>query len=272
MPSIITDEKIKEDCFDMRFPIAALNVLKPTGSGVQGIKAPPLPLYYPASIKSLGVGLAKTSGLPEAQVVNFIERKVRQEIAGLEEEKVEELPELDIEEEIEIEGFGNVVSRTYTRGAATAAQRQTMFSNIRNRNYPRTSRLFESVDELNRFVEEQTPLIENVGEDIEMQDLDPMGDEGVFFGEGEEAAFGGIEIEGTEEEILERMEQAITEETPLLEEEGLEEALEEGIEMDTFGLRGGALEDPELVPITEEEIAELLAERPAMGEGLITAG
>ena len=106
MPSIITDEKIKEDCFDMRFPIAALNVLKPTGSGVQGIKAPPLPLYYPASIKSLGAGLAKTSGLPEAQVVNFIERKVRQEIAGLEEEKVEELPELDIEEEIEIEGEG----------------------------------------------------------------------------------------------------------------------------------------------------------------------
>ena len=106
MPSIITDEKIKEDCFDMRFPIAALNVLKPTGSGVQGIKAPPLPLYYPASIKSLGVGLAKTSGLPEAQVVNFIERKVRQEIAGLEEEKVEELPILDIEEEIEIEGEG----------------------------------------------------------------------------------------------------------------------------------------------------------------------
>ena len=106
MPSIITDEKIKEDCFDMRFPIAALNVLKPTGSGVQGIKAPPLPLYYPASIKSLGVGLAKTSGLPQAQVVNFIERKVRQEIAGLEEEKVEELPILDIEEEIEIEGEG----------------------------------------------------------------------------------------------------------------------------------------------------------------------
>ena len=172
----------------------------------------------------------------------------------------------------DFEGFGNVVSRTYTRGAATTAPRQTMFSNLRNRNYPRTSRLFESVDELNRFVEEQTPLIQDVGEDIEMQDLDPMGDEGAFFGEGEEAAFGGVEIEGTEEEILERMEQAITEETPLLEEEGLEEALEEGIEMDTFGLRGGALEDPELVPITEEEIAELLAERPAMGEGLITAG
>ena len=178
----------------------------------------------------------------------------------------------------DFEGFGNVVSRTYTRGAARTAPRQSMFSNMRNRNYPRTSRLFESVDELNRFVEEQTPLIQDVGEDIEMQDLDPMGDEGAFFGDEdididitdlEEGAFGGVEIEGTEEDIAARTEP--TEETPLLEEEGLEEALEEGIEMDTFGLRGGALEDPELVPITEEEIAELLAERPAMGEGLITA-
>ena len=106
MPSIITDEKVKEDCFDMRFPIAALNVLKPTGSGVQGIKAPPLPLYYPASIKSLGIGLAKTSGLPQDQVVNFIERKVRQELAGLEEEKVEELPEPEVEIEVAEETKG----------------------------------------------------------------------------------------------------------------------------------------------------------------------
>tara|TARA_Y100000361_G_scaffold111627_1_gene101771 strand:+ start:133 stop:693 length:561 start_codon:yes stop_codon:yes gene_type:complete len=104
MPSILTDEKIKEDCFDTRFPIAALNVLKPTGRGVPSIRAPPIPLYYPASIKSLGEGLAKTSGLPQAQVVNFIERKVRQEIAGLEEEKVEELPEVEIEVAEETKG------------------------------------------------------------------------------------------------------------------------------------------------------------------------
>ena len=112
MPSILTDEKIKEDCFDTRFPIAALNVLKPTGRGVPSIRAPPIPLYYPASIKSLGEGLAKTSGLPQAQVVNFIERKVRQEIAGLEEEKVEELPEVEIEVAEETKGDEEPIMRS----------------------------------------------------------------------------------------------------------------------------------------------------------------
>ena len=178
MPSIITDEKIKEDCFDMRFPIAALNVLKPTGSGVQGIKAPPLPLYYPASIKSLGVGLAKTSGLPEAQVVNFIERKVRQEIAGLEEEKVEELLELDIEKEIEIEAEAEGVMGGLSalsaeepvaeeRGAEEPVERGRSIQ--RGRGRPRGSR-----DSYPRFRREQSAVaaeyvLEGILDDVQRQ-------------------------------------------------------------------------------------------------------
>jgi len=93
MPSILTDEKIKEMCFNTRFPIYALPVLKVktlVNKDNVVIQAPPvLPISYPASINSLSKGLANTLDMPQQKIKLFLENEVR--AVQVEEEKVEEL-------------------------------------------------------------------------------------------------------------------------------------------------------------------------------------
>jgi hypothetical protein len=100
MPFILTDEKIKEDCFNTRFPIYALPVLKVktlVNKDNVVIQAPPvLPISYPASINSLSKGLANTLDMPQQKIKLFLENEVRaveNEVRAVqvEEEKVEEL-------------------------------------------------------------------------------------------------------------------------------------------------------------------------------------
>jgi len=94
MPSILTDQKIKDDCFNTRFPINALSVLKVktlVNKDNVVIQAPPvLPVSYPASINSLSKGLANTLDMPQQKIKLFLEKEVR--VVQGQEEKVDELP------------------------------------------------------------------------------------------------------------------------------------------------------------------------------------
>ena len=78
MPSIITDQMVMEDCFDKRFPIKAVTMLKPAGQPSPGIQQPPpRAMYYPASIESLGKGIGKTTGIGGQRAVAFVNNRVR---------------------------------------------------------------------------------------------------------------------------------------------------------------------------------------------------
>ena len=78
MPSIITDQMVMEDCFDKRFPIKAVTMLKPAGQPSPGIQQPPpRAMYYPASIESLGKGIGKTTGIGGQRAVAFVNERVR---------------------------------------------------------------------------------------------------------------------------------------------------------------------------------------------------
>lgn len=102
MPSILTDQRIKDDCFDTRFPINALSVLKVktfVNKDNVVIQAPEvLPIAYPSSINSLSKGLAATLDMPQQKIKLFLEKEVRAEI---QEEKVEMSEDVEMEEEEE---------------------------------------------------------------------------------------------------------------------------------------------------------------------------
>jgi len=98
MPLILTDEKIKEDCFNTRFPINALSVLKVktlVNKDNVVIQSPAvLPISYPSSINSLSKGLASTLDMPQQQVRLFLEKEVRAVVVDdvqVEKEKVADL-------------------------------------------------------------------------------------------------------------------------------------------------------------------------------------
>ena len=102
MPSILTDQRIKDDCFDTRFPINALSVLKVktfVNKDNVVIQAPEvLPIAYPSSINSLSKGLAATLDMPQQKIKLFLEKEVRAEI---QEEKVEMSEDIEMDEEEE---------------------------------------------------------------------------------------------------------------------------------------------------------------------------
>ena len=92
MPSIITDEMVKEMCFTSRpIPIQAIGVLDPNrkiGSkpnfikkrGRTGIKPVQLPIYAPASVGGLVQSICNITKLEPIVVENYLENAIGQEL------------------------------------------------------------------------------------------------------------------------------------------------------------------------------------------------
>ena len=92
MPSIITDEMVKEMCFTSRpIPIQAIGVLDPNrriGSkpnfikkrGRTGIKPVKLPIYAPASVGGLVHSICEITKLEPIVVENYLENAIGQEL------------------------------------------------------------------------------------------------------------------------------------------------------------------------------------------------
>ena len=92
MPSIITDDMVKEMCFTSRpIPIQAMGVLDPSRKvgakpnfirkrGRSGIKPVQLPVYAPASVGGLVHSICEITKLEPQVVENYLENAIGQEL------------------------------------------------------------------------------------------------------------------------------------------------------------------------------------------------
>ena len=102
MPSIITDEMVKQHCAMSRpVPLKAYGMLNPNAKvgtkpsymkrrGRTGIRYNELPVYAPATVRGLAESMCNISKVNCAEVENYLEKRIENEIQLFEENRVGE--------------------------------------------------------------------------------------------------------------------------------------------------------------------------------------
>jgi len=96
MPSIITDEMVKQSCLMSRpVPLKAYGMLNPNARvgtkpsymkkrGRTGIRYNELPIYAPATVRGLAESMCNISKVNCAEVENYLEERIQNEIQSFE--------------------------------------------------------------------------------------------------------------------------------------------------------------------------------------------
>jgi len=102
MPSIITDEMVKQSCLMSRpVPLKAYGMLNPNARvgtkpsymkkrGRTGIRYNELPIYAPATVRGLAESMCNISKVNCAEVENYLEERIQNEIQSFEGNRVGE--------------------------------------------------------------------------------------------------------------------------------------------------------------------------------------